>query len=78
MIRQAMVRRYYELGNNASKTAREFNTKRQIVAKWVRRYEEKGQAGLRDFSRRPLRPCRHQTPLAVEKKIVAIVKAKKI
>ena len=76
-IRLALVRRYYDLGGNASKTARVFGTKRQTVAKWVARYERDGIAGLRNASRAPKTVPRHKTPHEIEERIVAIVKAKK-
>ncbi|GEM_PF-7114609 len=34
-IRLAMVKKYYELNSNASQTAKEWNTKRQTIRKWV-------------------------------------------
>lgn len=71
-----MVERYYELGKNASLTAREFQTKRQTVTEWVVRYEEEGLTGLQNQSRAP-HFCPHKTPTEVEKRIKELRISKK-
>jgi len=75
-IRKRMVERYYELGENASATAREFNTKRQTVSFWIERYKREGEDGLKNASRAP-KHVPHKTPKEIEEKIVAIAQAKK-
>jgi putative transposase len=50
--RLLMVERYREL-KSISGVSRELGTSRQVVRKWLRRYEEEGDKGLRDRSKRP-------------------------
>lgn len=52
-LRANMVNFYYQNDNNASLAAREFNTKRQTVTKWVKRFAKFGPEGLKDQSRAP-------------------------
>jgi transposase len=67
LIRERMVRRYYET-RNYSQVAREFGTKRQRVKFWVERFEKEGVDGLRDKSRAP-HNIPHKTSKDVEEKI---------
>jgi len=45
--------------------ARRFDVSRQVVHRWLRRYEDQGLSGLADRSHRPIR-CSHQMDPAVE------------
>jgi len=55
-VRLAMVKRYKEVGN-ISQVAREFETTRQTVRKWVRRFQG-SLSSLRNLSRAPRCPFR--------------------
>ena len=61
----------YEETRSISKTARIWHTSRQVVRKWVRRYQAEGESGLRDRSRRPRR-MPMKTSREVEAKVVAL------
>jgi transposase len=75
LIRERMVRRYYET-RNYSQVAREFGTKRQRVKFWVERFEKEGVDGLRDKSRAP-HNIPHKTSKDVEEKIKQIAISRK-
>jgi len=77
IIRKKMIERYYESGKNASLVSREYGAKRQTIAKWVTRYEEDGDTGLKNRSRTPSSPPKNKTKKEVEEEIVRIVKGKK-
>jgi transposase len=66
--RKELIKTYQETGS-ISATARLWNTSRQVVRKWVRRYQAQKEEGLRDKSRRPLHSPR-QTPEEIEKLVV--------
>jgi len=66
--RKLLVCTYQETGN-ISETARRWHTSRQVVRKWVRRFQEEGEKGLRDRSRRP-HHCPHQTPPEIEEQVL--------
>jgi transposase len=51
--REAMARRVVEGGLSKATAARQFNTTRKTVAKWVARFQAEGRAGLSDRSSRP-------------------------
>jgi transposase InsO family protein len=53
--RLAVVRWYQDHGKNASLTARHFGISRSSLHVWLRRYQQQGQRGLEDRSRRPRR-----------------------
>lgn len=53
--------------------ARQFGCSRNTVRKWLRRYQANGKAGLKEQSRRPRR-IPHQTPAAVERRVLAVRK----
>jgi len=53
------------------KTAREFVTTVPTVRKWLRRFQQKGLAGLQEASRAP-HHCPHKTPPAVEQQVVKL------
>ncbi len=67
--RRRLVQTYLEAGS-IRKTARLWGTSRQVVRKWVRRYQAEGEAGLEDRSRRPHHSPR-QTPPEVEQQVIA-------
>lgn len=50
-------------------TAKVWNTSRQVARKWVQPYQQQGEAGLRDQSRRPY-TCPRQTPAEVEQQVL--------
>ena len=60
-LRHQMI--IYAATNGIKGTVRRFKTTRNTVRKWLRRWEEKGYAGLEEVSRRP-----HNSPLATPKK----------
>jgi transposase InsO family protein len=67
--RLAVIRHAQEVSGNVSKTCRYYGISRNLYYKWYRRYEQEGEAGLRDRSRRPLtRP--NATELEVVGKIL--------
>jgi len=47
--RRLIIETYLDTGN-LSLTARLWHTSRQVVRKWVRRYEKEGPPGLKDHS----------------------------
>ena len=59
---------YHETGS-IRETARRWHTSRQVVRKWVRRYEAEGLSGLEDRSRRPHSSPR-QTPPEIEDQVL--------
>ncbi|TKJ42026.1 hypothetical protein CEE36_07315 [candidate division TA06 bacterium B3_TA06] len=48
-----MIIEVYERYASISATAHQMGTSRQVVRKWIRRYEAEGKKGLMDRSRRP-------------------------
>jgi transposase len=66
--RKELIKTYQETGS-ISVTARMWNTSRQVVRKWVRRYQAQKEEGLKDKSRRPHHSPR-QTPEEIEKWVV--------
>ena len=67
--RKKMVATYQETGS-ISATARTWHTTRQTVRKWVRRYEQEGEAGLVDGSHRPHR-CPRRVSEEIEQQVIA-------
>src|SRR5262245_1265075 len=63
--RLAVLRHAEEVSCNVSATCRYSGISRQLFYKWHRRYEELGEAGLRDGSSRPL-----HSPTATDPEIV--------
>lgn len=55
---------------NISLTAKEFNTTRKTVYKWLSRYEKTGYAGLDDYSKRP-KYCPKETPKEIKDKVIS-------
>ena len=68
--RKRLVQTYLETGSIAE-TARQWHTSRQVVRKWVRRYQQEGEMGLRSRSRRPHTMPRRTDP-ALEAKVIAL------
>jgi len=60
-----------ESGWPVTAAAESMNVSRQTAHKWWRRFCDGGEAGLVDRSSRPY-SCPHQTPAAVERRIVAL------
>jgi transposase-like protein len=52
--RLAIIRHAQEVSGNVAFTCRYYGMARPSYYKWLRRYEELGEEGLRDRSRRPL------------------------
>jgi putative transposase len=65
----------YEETKSIRKTAKLWGTSRLVVRKWLKRYKEKGEEGLKDLSRRPKR-CPWRTVLPIEKKVISMRKEK--
>ena len=59
--RYHLILTYQETGS-IRETARRWHTSRQVVRKWVHRFQEQGMASLRDRSRRPTHSPRHTSP----------------
>lgn len=66
-----------EDGWTVAAAAESMNIARQTAHKWWRRYQDEGAAGLEDRSSRP-RSCPHQTPVRVERRIVALRQSRKL
>jgi transposase InsO family protein len=67
--RLAVLRHCDEVTGNVSATCRYFGISRPTFYKWLHRYEELGEQGLRDGSSRP-RYCPHETNTEVVGKII--------
>lgn len=55
-----------EVTHNATRTCRYYGIGRTAYYEWLKRYQEEGEEGLRDKSRRP-----HHSPMATQAEIVA-------
>lgn len=67
--RLAVLRHAEEVTGNVSATCRYYGISRQCFYKWLRRYEELGEEGLRDGSSKPLHSP-NETPTEIVGKIV--------
>ena len=67
--RLAVLHHAAEVSGNVAATCRYYGISRPTFYKWLRRYEELGEDGLRDRSRRPL-SCPHETKAEVVGKIM--------
>ena len=67
--RLSVLRHVEEVSGNVAATCRYYGISRPTFYKWLRQYEEVGEEGLRDGSRRP-KTCPHQTDAEVVSKIV--------
>lgn len=66
--RRQLMQTYLKTGSLAQ-TTHLWQTSRQMVRKWVRRFQREGEAGLTDRSRRP-HSCSRKTKPALEEKIM--------
>ena len=66
--RKQIVSSYLATGS-ISRAAYLWQTYRNVVRKWVRRFEDNGEEGLKDRSRRP-RSSPRQTPEGIEQKVL--------
>lgn len=70
--RKMLIKTYKEL-RSIRKAAKTWGTSRNVVRKWIRRYKEEGEKGLKDISHKP-----HFSPkrvsLDIEKKVIKIRK----
>jgi transposase len=67
--RLAVLRHAAEVTGNVAATCRYYGISRPTFDKWLRRYEELGEEGLRDRSSRPFH-CPHETTAEVVGKIL--------
>ena len=67
--RLAVLRHADEVSGNVSATCRYYGISREVFYKWQRRYDELGEAGLRDGSSRPLNSPNATHPEIVHKVI---------
>jgi transposase InsO family protein len=67
--RLAVLRHAAEVTNDVSATCRYYGIGRPTFYKWLHRYEELGEEGLRDRSSAPLR-CPNETPADIVGKVV--------
>lgn len=70
VLRLKIVEVYSDCGS-LRETARRLSLSRNTMRKWVRRYEEEGEAGLYDRSRRPKHSPR-RTPPEVEERMLKL------
>ncbi|HEC63345.1 MAG TPA: helix-turn-helix domain-containing protein, partial [Candidatus Acetothermia bacterium] len=70
ILRLRIVDTWKECGS-LRETARRLSISRNTVRKWVRRYQESGEAGLMDRSRRPHHSPR-RTPPEVEEQVLSL------
>ncbi len=66
--RLGVLRHMEEVTHNVAKTCRYYGIGRTAYYEWLKRYQEEGEEGLRDKSRRP-----HNSPMATPVEIVAKV-----
>ncbi len=66
--RLGVIRHALEVSHNVAKTCRYYGIGRTAYYEWYKRYQEEGEEGLRDKSRRPL-----HSPLATSSEVVAKV-----
>lgn len=71
--RRKLVQTYRQTGS-ITQTAWQWQTSRQVVRKWVQRWQSEGKAGLVDRSHRPHR-CPRRTNPALEEQVVKLRKA---
>ena len=67
--RLGILRHAEEVTGNVSATCRYYGISRPTFYKWLHRYEELGEAGLRDGSSRP-HSCPHETRTEIVGKII--------
>jgi len=59
----------YQITRNYSETARRWHTSRHVMRRWARRYQELGEIGFQDRSRRP-HHSPPQTPPQIEQQVL--------
>lgn len=59
----------YQVTHSMSETARRWHTSRQVVRKWLLRYDKEGEDGLQDRSHRP-HCCPHQVSAEIEGRVM--------
>ena len=64
--RLGIIRHALEVTKNVAKTCRYYGISRAAFYRWYERYQQEGESGLRDKSRRP-----HNSPRATKMEIVA-------
>lgn len=64
--RQKIIKHYFEVSSNAAATCRYFGISRKTFYKWLNRFNDSGEAGLCDHSRKP-----HISPRATSKEVVS-------
>lgn len=69
-LKRKFVKQAQEPGSNMSELCRAHGISRKTGYKWLQRFEENGEQGLADRSRRP-RASPGQTPLAMEQWVIA-------
>jgi transposase InsO family protein len=69
--RKEFVERAQQPGRKISQLCREYGISRKTAYKWLRRYEQEGEAGLQDHSRRPKHSPR-RTPKEVEDRVLKL------
>lgn len=74
--RQLLVERVCEQGWAIAHAAKAQGVSRQCAHRWINRFREEGEAGLRDRSSRP-HHCPSQTPVEVEEAIVVVRRAER-
>src|SRR6266508_168800 len=65
------VKEVLDGGGTVTEVAERIGVTRQSLRNWLRRYRERGMAGLVDRSKRP-RSCPHRTPARSELKVIEL------
>jgi transposase-like protein len=65
------VKEVLDGGGTVTEVAESYGVTRQSLHNWLRRYHERGMAGLVDRSKRP-RSCPHRTPARAELKVIEL------
>lgn len=65
------VKEVLEGQGTVTEVARRYGVTRQSLHNWLRRYRERGMAGLVDRSKRP-RSCPHRTPARAELRVIEL------
>lgn len=68
------VKEVLERRGTVTEVAQRYGVTRQSVHNWLRRYQERGMAGLVDRSKRP-KDCPHRTPARMELKVIELRRA---
>src|SRR6266542_197434 len=68
------VKEVLERRGTVTEVAQKYGVTRQSVHNWLRRYRDRGMAGMVDRSKRPKR-CPHRTPARMELKVIELRRA---